>query len=358
MRDEPHITLAYLERALLLVLAGMLLLGIIEVVRPFLTSILFGSVLAVATWPAREALLRAGVRRGVAATVLLFAALALIVAPTVLLAPGLIHQALLGGKQILAFLATGPHTPPHWLASLPLVGDSAGKLWDRIASGEINTLAPYSAQLRQSLLGLATGLLDSLLQLLLSLGVATLFWVTGPELAAELRAVLDRIGGPAAASAVNTIGASIRGVAYGVVGTAFLQGGWVAIGLALAGIKGAVVLGLAALVFALSQIGLPLVYAIDLGAAWWCFHDGRIGWAIFLLLWCGPLSAMDNLVRPWLISFGVPMPLSLVILGVFGGFFSFGFLGLFIGPSLLAVAYTLWKTWRNLPEGGTDGAAG
>ncbi len=359
MREEPHLTLAYVERALLLVLAGMLLFGIILVVRPFLTAILFGSVLTVATWPAREALLGAGLHRGVAATVLLIAALALIVAPMVLLAPGLIHQAVLGGRQMLASLAAGPHTPPHWLASLPLIGDAAGRLWDRLTSGEISVLAPYSAQLRRSLLGVATGLLDSLLQLLLSLGVATLFWVSGPELAAELRVFLHRIGGEAAASAVDTVGASIRGVAYGVVGTALLQGAWVTIGLALAGIKGAVVLGLAALVFALSQIGLPLVYLIDLGGAWWCFHTDRPGWALFLLFWCAPLSAMDNLLRPWLISFGVPMPLSLVVLGVFGGFLSFGFLGLFLGPSLLAVAYTLWKTWRQVEQtGAKDKASG
>jgi predicted PurR-regulated permease PerM len=349
MSEPPHMTLAYIEHALLLLLAGLLLVGLVEVVRPFLTAILFGAVLAVAAWPARQALLRTGMPRGLAAALLLFAALALIVLPTVLLAPGLINQALRGGRHLLALLAARPLTPPHWLAALPLVGDAAVRLWDSAASGELNiaaALAPYSEQLRRSLLGLATGLLDSLLQLLLALGVATFFWVSGAELAAELRSVLERLGGRAAAGAVDTIGASIRGVAYGVVGTALLQAVLMGIGLALAGIKGAVLLGCATLVLALSQIGLPLVYAIDLGSAWWCFHNDRFGWAVFLLVWCAPLSALDNVVRPWLISFGVPMPLSLVILGVFGGFISFGFLGLFIGPSLLAVAYTLLQAWR------------
>jgi len=120
----------------------------------------------------------------------------------------------------------------------------------------------------------------------------------------------------------------------------------IGVGLGIAGITGAVAFGFVTLLLALSQIGLPLVYAIDLGAAWWSFHAGSPGWAIFLLAWCAPLSLADNVVRPWFISFGMAMPLALVVLGVFGGFVSFGFLGLFIGPSLLAVAYTLLTAWR------------
>ena len=78
------------------------------------------------------------------------------------------------------------------------------------------------------------------------------------------------------------------------------------------------------------------------GAAWWLFIRATRAWGIFMLAW-GLVSrhASDNLIRPWLISRGVEMPLTLVILGVFGGFLSFGFLGLFVGPALLAIAFTL-----------------
>jgi predicted PurR-regulated permease PerM len=349
MSDQSQHTIVTIERALVLLLIALLLLGVFEVLRPFITAILFGAILAVAAWPAREAMVRAGLPRGAAASVLLLVAVGVVALPALLLAPGLAGQIGHGSAHLTAFLATVSRTPPDWLAALPLVGGELAGLWTSAASGEVNfvaTLAPYSESLRHALVAVAGGLADSLLQLVLALAVATMFWVHGHELAAELRDVLHRLGGEAAAHAVDTTGASIRGVAYGVVGTAVLQAVLIGAGLGIAGIRGAVAFGFVTFVLALSQIGLPLIYAIDLGAAWWSFHVGSMGWAIFLLAWCVPLSAADNVVRPWFISFGMAMPLTLVILGVFGGFVSFGFLGLFIGPSLLAVAYTLLAAWR------------
>ena len=96
-----------------------------------------------------------------------------------------------------------------------------------------------------------------------------------------------------------------------------------------------------------SQIGAVLIILIWGGAAWWLFNAGATGWAAFMLVWGLMVNTSDNFIRPWLISFGVNMPIALVILGVFGGFLSFGFLGLFIGPSLLAIAYVLLEAWRS-----------
>jgi predicted PurR-regulated permease PerM len=349
MSDHPRATIAIIERTMILVLVGLLLYGVFEVVRPFITAILFGAIVAVAAWPARAGLMRAGVPRGATAALLLAASLALVVVPALILAPGLANQVARGSSRITAFLLTIPRNPPTWLADLPLVGGSLGTMWYNVASGEmslISVLAPYSESLRHTLVVVASGLADSLLQLLLALGVATFFWVNGEDLASDLRDILYRLGGETAANAVDIAGLSVRGIAYGVVGTAVFQAILMGIGLSLAGIKSATAFAFMTLLLALSQIGLPLVYAIDLGSAWWCFVDGSPGWGIFLIAWCAPLSLADNVLRPWLISFGMGMPLGLVVLGVFGGFVSFGFLGLFIGPSLLAVAFTLLANWR------------
>jgi predicted PurR-regulated permease PerM len=213
----------------------------------------------------------------------------------------------------------------------------------------MTTLAPYSDGLRRGLVAAAAGLADSLLQLVLALGVATMFWVHGRELAQELRDVLRRLGGEAAAHTLDTIGASVRSVAYGVVGTSALDAVLMGGGLWVAGIHGAATYGFISLILAMSQIGLPLMYAIGLVSTWFLFHVGAVGWGVFMLVWCGVISAVDHGLRPLLISYGGAMPLSLVILGVFGGFVSFGFLGLFIGPALLAVAFTLLRTWRSRP---------
>jgi predicted PurR-regulated permease PerM len=126
-----------------------------------------------------------------------------------------------------------------------------------------------------------------------------------------------------------------------------IQAAVMAFGLMLAGVPGAALLAFVTLLLALSQIGAPLIIVVGLGAAWWLFQQDAGGWGIFMVAWTLLVGLSDNVIRPWLISFGVTMPLTLVILGVFGGFLSFGFLGLFIGPSLLAVAYTLLAAWRS-----------
>ncbi len=139
--------------------------------------------------------------------------------------------------------------------------------------------------------------------------------------------------------------ASVKGVSYGIVGTALIQAIALTIGLFIAGIPKAAALGFLALLIALSQIGILLV-VIWGGAAWWLFSFGAQWWAIFMIVWGLFVSVVDNVIRPLLVGFGATMPLTLVFLGVFGGFVAFGFLGMFIGPTLLAVFFALLQAWR------------
>lgn len=349
-RETPQgATVALIERVLVLALLAALLLGVAEVLRPFITAILFGTILAVAAWPLRERLVRAGMARAAAAMTLLALALAVLVLPSLAIAPGLTQQISHGGSHLAGMLAALPPHAPDWLSSQPLVGDQISSLWDDVASGGfdvVGALAPYSARLRGALVAVATGLADSLLQLVLALAVATMAWVHGHEFVALLDDVLHRLGGEAAVAALRAAGGALRSVAYGVVGTAALQGVMMGAGLGLAGVHGAAGFGFITLLLSLSQIGVPLIYALGLGWAWATLHAGATFWAIFLAIWTLLVGASDHVLRPWLISFGGRMPLALVILGVFGGFLSFGFLGLFIGPSLLAVAFSLLAAWR------------
>ena len=105
-------------------------------------------------------------------------------------------------------------------------------------------------------------------------------------------------------------------------------------------------LSFVAFLLAISQIGGPLIILIWGGAAWWLFRQDHQAWGVFMIAWGVFVSTVDNFVKPWLISFGIDMPVSLTILGVFGGFIAFGFLGLFIGPILIAIMFTLLKAWR------------
>lgn len=342
-------TIVTIERAMVLLLCAGLVLGVVEVLRPFATAILFGAVLAIAAWPLRERLVGLGLARSAAAGVLLLLALATLAVPALVLAPGLSGEIARGSQRVSAVIAATPRVAPDWVVALPLVGAQIAGFWNDLFAGEfsvVELVSPYSEQLRQALVGVASAVADSLIQLVLALVVATMFWIDGPAIATELRDVLRRLGGETAAAALDTAAGAIRGVAYGVVGTAAFQGVVMGVGLGIARIPGAAALGFVTMMLALSQIGAPLISVIGAAAAWWEFHTGSAlrGW--FVIGWTVLVVASDNFVRPWLISFGVVMPIALVILGVFGGFLSFGFLGLFIGPSLLAVAYSLLGAWR------------
>jgi len=344
-------TTQLLEHAILLLLFAGLIIGVLAVLRPFTTGILFGTILAIAAWPLREFLLRRGLKRGLDATLLLLLALAVVVLPLMAVAPGLAERLTQGAGRLQDYFASAPQVP-SWLAGLPIVGERLARIWDQAmhAQGGIRAvLEPYSDALRQVFVEAASALAQSVVQIILSLVVATFLWVSGDALAATLRDILRRLGGETAAAALDVAGGAVRSVAYGVVGTAAIQAIIMGIGLAVAGVPGAVLLGFLTLLLALSQIGAPLIIVVWGGAAYWLFGQDQQGWGVFMIFWGLIVTVIDNFIKPLLIGVGVAMPMSLTILGVFGGFVAFGFLGLFIGPTLIAIAFTLLEAWRGAP---------
>ena len=345
---EDTARMALIERSILVLLFVGIFIGVLAIVKPFTTAILFGAALATAAWPLRQALVRRGVGRGSAATVLLLLSLVTVVLPMLVVAPHLADQMVRGAQRVQSYFAATPEQPA-WMRGLPLLGRRLGAAWDKVVEtkGNLRTLLePYTANVEQVMITTAQALADSLVQVLLSLVVATMFWTNGDVLVAVLHDALRRLGGPIAERALDVAAGAIRGVAYGVVGTAAIQAVLLAIGLAVAGVPGAMMLGFVALLLAISQIGAPLLVLIWGGAAWWLFGQDQQMWGIFIIVWGVFVSTVDNFIKPWLIGFGVEMPMSLTILGVFGGFLAFGFLGLFIGPTLIAIMFTLLQAWR------------
>jgi predicted PurR-regulated permease PerM len=348
MRDDAA-RVALIERSILVLLVVGLFIGVLAIVKPFTTAILFGVALATAAWPMRQALVRRGLRRGSAAALLLFLSLVLVVLPMLLFAPHLADQMVRGTQRMQSYFAATPEQPA-WIRGVPLAGHRLGAAWDRVVEVKGNLralLEPYTANLEQGMIGVARALADSLLQVILSLVIATMFWTNGDALVLVLHDALRRLGGPIAERALDVAAGAIRGVAYGVVGTAAIQAGLLTVGLAVAEVPGAGMLGFVALLLAISQIGAPLLVLIWGGAAWWLFAHEQQVWCVFMIVWGLFVSMVDNFIKPWLIGFGIEMPMSLTILGVFGGFLAFGFLGLFIGPTLIAILFTLVQAWRS-----------
>ena len=344
--DAARVTL--IERSILMLLVVGLLIGVLAIVKPFTTAILFGASLATAAWPIRQALVRRGLGHGPAAALLLLLSLVIVVLPMLAFAPHLADQMVRGTQRVQSYFAATPEQPA-WIKSVPLLGRRLGVAWDRIVEVKGNLralLEPYTANLEQMMIGAARALADSLLQVILSIVVATMFWTNGDGLVLVLHDALRRIGGPIAERALDVAAGAIRGVAYGVIGTAAIQAILLAVGLAVAGVPGAGTLGFVALLLAISQIGGPLLIIIWGGAAWWLFAQDQQVWGVFMIIWGVFVGTVDNFIKPWLIGFGVEMPMSLTILGVFGGFIAFGFLGLFIGPTLIAIMFTMLQAWR------------
>jgi predicted PurR-regulated permease PerM len=160
--------------------------------------------------------------------------------------------------------------------------------------------------------------------------------------AANLTAGIERIAGERGKHLLGVAGNTVRGVVYGILGTAMVQALIAGIGFLIAGVPGAALLALLTFFLSVVPVGPPLVW---LPAALWLFSQGRTGWGIFMIVWGVGVSTVDNFVKPWLISQGSDMPIVLILFGVLGGAMAFGFIGIFIGPTLLAVIHRLVKEW-------------
>jgi predicted PurR-regulated permease PerM len=176
----------------------------------------------------------------------------------------------------------------------------------------------------------------------------------GTPIATRLHAALHRIVGPAADRLLRLTGATVRGVVYGILGTAIVQGILTALGLWVSGVPRPMMFGVIAGLVSVLPIGAPLVW---IPASLWLMSNDDLGWGIFLGLYGGlVISSVDNIIRPWFISRGAQIPFLITVLGVLGGALAFGLLGIFLGPVLLAIGYTLVNEWARIQTGSIVGA--
>jgi predicted PurR-regulated permease PerM len=342
-------TASLMEKFALLLLFSLLLAGVYLVLKPFMLGLVFGAILAIAAWPLRSWLVARGLSGTMAAGLMLTLLLVFVLAPMAAAAPGLALSVKQLAEQGIVWVNSAPQLPA-WITGLPLVGSKIAATWDGFLAQTPESkamLMSYVQPARQFITDAALGLAASMMDIGLALIVATTFWSRGDRVALVLRDSLSRLGGPQLAALTDVAASATRGVFYGIVGTAAIQGLLMAIGLFLAGVPGAGPLGFVTLIFAISQFGGVLINIVWGGAAWWLYTHSGMGFAFwFVVAWGVMVTFSDNLLKPLLIGSSLKLPLMLVLLGVFGGFLSFGFLGLFIGPTLLAVAFELLAAWR------------
>ncbi len=329
---------------------ALLVIGCLYVLRPFLAAILFAAAVVISSWPMYLFLLdRMQGRRSLAALTLTLSLTLLVIVPIGLVAYNLADDIGRIYDKIKLAVDTGHVEPPGWIRQVPMLGDWLyGYVRDLVSSREQMMAAarPMLEPARQFLLGGGMVLGAGVAQMSLAAFVAFFLYRDGHALRRAVRVAMERIIGESAPRIATTVSQTVRGVMYGILGTALAQALVAALGFAIAGVPGVLLLGFSTFVMSLVPVGPPLIWG---GAAIWLFNEGRTGWGVFMLVWGLVLiSGVDNVVKPMLISRGSDLPFLLVLLGVLGGVLAFGFVGLFIGPVLLAVGYSLMREWTGV----------
>jgi len=338
--DIPRATLGVLIIVVLIALT-------IWILRPFLGAIVWAVMIVVATWPVMRRL-QAWLwgSRKLAVVAMTGAELLVLVLPLSLAIGTIVANA----NQIVDWATTlrtfHMPAPPAWLGTLPLIGTQAVELWQKIATSRPADLAsaatPYAATAILWMAGTMRGAGLLFVQFLITVALAAVMFAKGERGAEGLLRFGQRLAGEAGERVVRLAAQAIRGVALGVVVTALVQAVLTGIGLFAAGVPFAPLLAAVAFVLCIAQLGPMLVLAPAVG---WLFWLGAVPSAIALLVWALVVITLDNVLRPFLMTKGADLPMLLMFAGVLGGMLSFGLIGIFVGPVVLAVTYTLLGAW-------------
>lgn len=383
----------------------LLLIGCFFVLKPFMTALMWAMILAYSLHPLQRSFTRwfRGSRTLAACFVTL--TMTIILAGPIILIGFSIAQ---DGKDLAQatrnWFMAAPEQAPPWVEKLPLVGTEVAGYWAKFAEDrkplldqldkEVKTLPPrpkivvesdegsfikdappvqkdpieeksgeedkkqkspnFVVVLGQFLTWAWSWLLLATLaigrgvtQLLLSGFLAFFLLRDAPVLSERLAVAADRLAGGRGQHLIKVAGDTVRGVIYGILGTAIAQALVAGLGFWIAGVPGAVLLSVLTFFFAVIPFGPPMIW---IPAALWLFAQHKPGLGIFMVLWgLLGISSVDNFLRPFLISQGSKMPFVLIFCGVIGGALAFGLVGVFLGPTLLAVGFRLVEEWSSQP---------
>jgi predicted PurR-regulated permease PerM len=330
------------ERVLMGLMLGAVAIGCGFVLYPFFSAIVWAGILVFSSWPVYLRLRAAQLGRVGAALIMVALSAVVIVLPLAIAAPGgaddLNHLSALVQQTVQGGLPTAP----AWLADVPLVGGRLTELWNGWAadlSVMVAFFKPYFGTIAEEGLSLLLSVAHGVLGVILALFIGFFFYVYGDEMGGRLQSLMKRIAGDQAERLIGITSLTVRGTVYGILGTALVQGILTAFGLWLTAVPRAALLGLIAGFLSVLPIGAPLIW---IPAALWLLATGKTAWGIFLIIYGVVfITGADHVIRPYFIARGAQLPFLLTVLGVLGGALAFGLLGIFLGPVLLAVGFTL-----------------
>jgi predicted PurR-regulated permease PerM len=334
------------ERVVGLLVIGVIILACFWIAWPLIGVLAWGALIAVALYPlCRRLASTIGDRPKTAVVLIVLILLILVIIPLSYL-PGSFDQA----TEAISAL-TNDWTelklppPPAWVADFPLVGSTIGEKWAAAAEGSRNVLVslkPYLGPAFQWLAALGASLGLAVVQMLLSIILAGVFLATQGSTTETFQTIGRRLGGDTGENLVDVAVRTIRSVVQGVMGTALIQSILSGISFVIAGVPFAVPLGVLCFGTAMLQIGTWLVW---IPAAVWLSYQGETGWAIFVTVSGIIINILDNVVKPLLIGRGAGSPIWIIFIGVIGGVLTMGIIGIFIGPLVMAIGYSIVGNW-------------
>jgi predicted PurR-regulated permease PerM len=334
---------------------GAMLVACFWILGPFLPAIVWASTLVIATFPlmlrVQAALWNS---RALAITVMTVALILVFIVPFWLAIGTIVEHT----GQIIDFVRSLESfrlpPAPDWLTSLPMIGDQAKLTWETLADMGLRELGPqlvpYAGRLTNWFVAEVGSLGLVFVQFLLTLVLAGVMFASGERVAVLAVRFGRRLAGERGVHAVLLAGQAIRGVALSVVVVAVVQCLVGGIALAIAGVPLASVLTAVMFMFCIAQFGPTPVL---LPAVIWLYATGKTGWGTFLLVAMIIDISLDNVLRPILVRRGANLPVLLILAGVIGGLLAFGLVGIFLGPAVLAVSYTLLWAWMEEQEDAT-----
>jgi predicted PurR-regulated permease PerM len=337
----------------LLVRAGLLIVLVVlcyRIFAPFLTLMVWAVILAVTLFPLHQSIARKiGGRQGLAATVLVMLGIVLIVAPSAVLMSSLgdsVHHFV---KDLQSGSLAIP-APRDSVAEWPLVGKKLHALWLNAHNdlpALVQNMQPKITNLTKAALSAVASIGVGLLLFLAAFIIAGIIMAFGHAGALSSRAIFERIAGPVRGSEfVRLAAATIRAVALGVIGVAFIQAIIIGLCLLVAGVPWAGVLAAIVLVLGIAQVPALLV-TLPAIIYLWSSGDYSNGMAITYTILLAVAGMADNVLKPLMLGRGVDAPMPVVLLGALGGMAASGILGMFVGATLLTLGYKIFMGWVN-----------
>ena len=352
MNGGHLLTNEYRRRALEIAIhVGLMILlttACIVILRPFLTLIAWGIIIAIAVYPAYRKLRGLlGGRDTLTAVLCTLFFLAVLTVPVVLLAETIVE----GIQTLTADMKGGTISippPPDSVGTWPLIGTPLKNMWTMASTnltGLLQSLAPQIKAAIPGVLSASAGVGLTVLQFILSILVAGVLLAKASSCAPISRSLANRLFGSQGPEFEDLAESTIRSVTNGILGVAVIQSVLAGLGFMVGGLPGA---GLWTLIFLFAAV-LQVGAVVLIPAVVYMFAIASTTKAVLFLLWCIFVALIDNVLKPLLLGRGVSVPIAVVFMGAIGGFMAVGILGLFIGAIVLSVGYKLFLAWLEGP---------